>query len=68
MYGRDDAPETLFEKEEIVIYEGEQAKVIAEYQRTICIELLEYPIEDKEEEFPFHRLVIKKDECERTAS
>ncbi len=56
---------TDFAIEEKVYFKGEEMKVIAEYERTICAEVVEFPLEGKEEEFPFHRMVLLKDEVER---
>ncbi|MBM7632713.1 hypothetical protein [Geomicrobium sediminis] len=58
--------EKLFQIGESVKYEGEMMKVIAEYERTIVAEFNRFPIPDKEEEFPFRRIVIKKGNVQRT--
>ncbi|MBB6449183.1 hypothetical protein HNR44_001132 [Geomicrobium halophilum] len=57
--------EKLFVIGENIKYEGEQLKVIAEYERTIVAEFNRFPIPDREEEFPFRRIVIKKGKAER---
>ncbi|GAK00506.1 hypothetical protein [Geomicrobium sp. JCM 19055] len=58
--------EKLFQIGESVKYEGEMMKVIAEYERTIVAEFNRFPIPDKEEDFPFRRIVIKKGNVQRT--
>ncbi|GAK09071.1 hypothetical protein [Geomicrobium sp. JCM 19038] len=58
--------EKLFQIGESVKYEGEMMKVIAEYERTIVAEFNRFPIPEKEEEFPFRRIVIKKGNVQRT--
>ncbi|EZH67375.1 hypothetical protein DH09_05440 [Bacillaceae bacterium JMAK1] len=58
--------EKLFQIGESVKYEGEMMKVIAEYERTIVAEFNRFPIPDKEEEFPFRRIVVKKGNVQRT--
>ncbi|WP_152548877.1 hypothetical protein [Geomicrobium sp. JCM 19037] len=57
--------ERLFTIGETVTYEGETMKVIAEYERTIVAEFNRFPIPNKEEEFPFRRIVIKKGKAKR---
>ncbi|QDI90109.1 hypothetical protein EPH95_02075 [Salicibibacter halophilus] len=57
--------ENLFDIGETVKYEGELLKVIAEHERTIVAEFNRFPIPEKEEEFPFQRIVIRKGKAER---
>ncbi|GEK59265.1 MULTISPECIES: hypothetical protein [Marinococcus] len=51
-----------FEPGEVVHYEGYEMKVISEFERTVIVEFSDYPIVGKEEEFPYHRIVLLKNE------
>ncbi|QQK80115.1 hypothetical protein HUG20_09575 [Salicibibacter cibi] len=57
--------ENLFEIGETVKYEGELLKVIAEHERTIVAEFNRFPIPERAEEFPFQRIVIRKEKAMR---
>ncbi|QQK76213.1 hypothetical protein HUG15_12015 [Salicibibacter cibarius] len=57
--------ENLFEIGETVKYEGELLKVIAEHERTIVAEFNRFPIPERSEEFPFQRIVIRKEKAKR---
>ncbi|WP_054636303.1 MULTISPECIES: hypothetical protein [Bacillaceae] len=52
----------LFETGQTVYYDGEEMKVIAEYDRTIVAEFIDFPLVGKEEEFPYNRIVLLKNE------
>ncbi|MFC3526074.1 hypothetical protein ACFOLK_16135 [Marinococcus halophilus] len=41
--------------------------MIAEYERTICVEYVHYPFAGQEEEFPYPRVILRKGEVERAA-
>ncbi|RSL30197.1 hypothetical protein D7Z54_27280 [Salibacterium salarium] len=47
-----------------ISYKGKTCMVIAEYTRTICIEYEGFPFhEEDEEDFPYQREIILKDEA-----
>ncbi|MFB5661843.1 hypothetical protein [Alteribacillus sp. HJP-4] len=62
-----DKEEPLFEKGELLLYEKKECRVIAEYDRTICVEYLGYPFPGEEEEYPYPRVILLKNEVERTS-
>lgn len=64
----DNKDEKLFDKDELVRHEKKDCRVIAEYERTICIEYIDYPFPDEEEKYPHPRVIVRKDEVERLSS
>ncbi|RKD73317.1 MULTISPECIES: hypothetical protein [Sinobaca] len=59
--------EPLFEKGEVLYYQGKECRVIAEYDRTVCVEFSGYPFAGEEEEFPHPRVILLKNEVQRSA-
>ncbi|SDH83456.1 hypothetical protein SAMN05192534_112104 [Alteribacillus persepolensis] len=57
--------ESLFEKGELLLYDNKECRVIAEYERTICVEFTHYPFAGEEEEYPYPRVILLKNEVQR---
>ncbi|GEK57555.1 hypothetical protein CHL76_00495 [Marinococcus halophilus] len=57
----------IFDKDELLYFDGKECRVIAEYERTICVEYVHYPFAGQEEEFPYPRVILRKGEVERAA-
>ncbi|SDI18830.1 hypothetical protein [Alteribacillus bidgolensis] len=57
--------ESWFEKGELLIYDQKECRVIAEYERTVCVEFTDYPFAGEEEEYPYPRVILLKNEVTR---
>ncbi|WP_240377326.1 hypothetical protein [Bacillus piscicola] len=57
--------EPLFEKGELLYFQDKACRVIAEYDRTVCVEYSDYPFAGEEEEFPYPRVILLKNEVRR---
>ncbi|RSL31958.1 hypothetical protein D7Z54_18440 [Salibacterium salarium] len=60
-----DVGKKLFTIGQQISYKGKACSVINEYERSICIEYNNYPfLNENEEDFPYHREIIRKGEAE----
>ncbi|MDQ0298461.1 flagellar biosynthesis component FlhA [Salibacterium salarium] len=60
-----DVGKKLFTIGQQISYKGKACSVINEYERSICIEYNNYPfLDEPEDDFPYHREIIRKGEAE----
>ncbi|SFE80074.1 hypothetical protein [Alteribacillus iranensis] len=65
MQNNNNKEEAWFEKGELLQYQDKECRVIAEYDRTVCVEYTNYPFAGEEEEFPYPRVILLKNEVKR---